>query len=534
MKKIYTLLAAMFVLSACSLDETPIDQLPEGEAFKTPQMVYINAVAGLYTELRTVIGTDHNIWDMNNTTTDEMMLPTRGSDWDDGGLWRSMHRHQWTPAVGMFNNAWSNRYTAIGKCNQSLKIVENAKAANPSATFYDTYIAEIRAVRAFSYFYLLDNFARVPIVTSADTPISEIKQSDRSEVFAFVKKELEEVLPLLPAARSSATGEYYGRFTKATAHFFLAKLALNAKVYSDDNWEANGKNPAGSTDFTINGQNVGAWQATIAYCDSIRKGGYKLQASYSSNFSVNNEGSEENIFVIPMDPSMYRAVNFNNYVRTLHYIHGTAFGMGTWNGACATQELMQVFGYGTTTPDPRLELCFHTGKVTGPDGNYIKGEDGTTDFEYLPMRARLEMGGADEDKRAGARWRKYEIDRQFQGRGEYVHNDFALFRYADIVLMEAEANMRLGNEAAALSLVNEVRGRVDAPALTSITLADIEQERILELSWENWRRNDAVRFGTFTRAYTDKPESEAYRIVFPIPEDVLSSNTSLSQNQGYK
>lgn len=534
MKNIYILLSTIFIFSACSLDETPFDQLPEDEAYKTPQMVYINAVAGLYNGLRTIIGTDHNLWDMNNTTTDEMMLPTRGSDWDDGGLWRSMHRHQWTPAVGMFDNAWNDQYTAIGKCNQSLKIVEQAKTNNPSATFYDTYIAEIRGIRAISYFYLLDNFGRVPIVVSADTPIEDIKQSDRSKVFEFVKTELEEILSLLPNAHSSSSGEYYGRVTKGTAHFLLAKLAINAGVYGDDNWEVNGNNPAGSTNFTINGQPVGAWNATIAYCDSLRKEGYQLQSSYSSNFAVINEGSDENIYVIPMDPSSYRAVNFNNFVRTLHYTHGIAFGMSTWNGACATIEVMNVFGFGTSQPDPRLELSFYTGKVTGPDGNYIKNADGITDFEYLPMTARLEISGSDEDRRAGARWKKFEIDRQFQGYGQYVHNDYPLFRYSDVVLMEAEAYLRLGDTNKALQLVNEVRNRVGADELTVIDMQALEKERILELSWENWRRNDMIRFGTFTRSYTDKAESEPFRIVFPIPENVLSSNLNLTQNPGYK
>ncbi|MCD8265263.1 MAG: RagB/SusD family nutrient uptake outer membrane protein [Tannerellaceae bacterium] len=521
------------MFSVCSLEETPIDQIPEEEAYKTPEMVYINAVAGLYNELRSIIGTDHNLWDMNNTTTDEMMLPTRGSDWDDGGLWRSMHRHQWTPAVGMFNNAWSDRFTAIGKCNQNLKVVEQSKANNPDATFYDTYIAEIRAIRALSYFYLLDNFGRVPIVVSADTPIDEIKQSARSEVFKFVKEELQEVLPMLPNAQSSALGTYYGRITRGTVHFLLAKLAINAQVYNDDNWETTGNAPAGSTDFTINGENVGAWNATIAYCDSLRQGGYQLQSSFSSNFAVMNEGSEENIFVIPMDPSTYRVTNFNNSVRTLHYVHGNAFGMSTWNGACTTIECMQVFGFGTADEDPRLDMSFYTGKVTGPDGNYIINPENGEDFEYLPMTARLEITGSDADRRAGARWKKFEIDRQFQGSGEIVYNDFPLFRYADVLLMEAEAYMRLSNSTQALALVNEVRERVGAKLLTGIDLATIEKERILELSWENWRRNDMVRFGTFTRAYTDKEVSQPYRIVFPIPENVLASNQSLTQNPGY-
>ena len=534
-KILYTIIAISALwLTACSLDETPYTQLPESEAYKTPDAVYINTVAGLYSGLRSVIGTDHGNWDMNAITTDEAMIPTRGSDWDDGGVWRSLFRHQWTPSMNMFNNMWNDRYTAIGRCNQSLKIIEEAKAANPSVTFYDTYIAEVRAIRAFAYFYLLDNFARVPIVTSADTPISEIQQSDRSAVYEFVKTELQEVVPHLADAKSSAQGEYYSRITQPAAYFLLAKLALNAEVYNDNNWLQNGSNPAGSTDFTINGQNVGAWEAAVTYCDLIADSGYRLQADYSSNFTVNNEGSEENIFIIPMDPVLYRSANYNQFLRTLHYTHGGAFGMNTWNGVAATVELMQAFGYDSDDVDPRLEKSFYTGKVTGPDGQYVK--NGDADFEYLPMTIRLEMSGTDEDRRAGARWAKFEVDRTFQGSGEFVHNDYPLFRYADVLLMKAEALLRAdaANATEALNLVNEVRARVGATPLTAVDLPTIEKERQLELSWEGWRRNDMVRFGTFTGAWTDKESSEAYKIVFPIPQNVLSGNTNLDQNPGYE
>lgn len=533
MKKIYfAILALIFSFAACSLDETPIDQLPENEAYKTPKLVYINAVAGLYNDLRSLGGQDRNIYDMNTFTSDEAILPTRGGDWYDGGLWQALFKHEWIPSTDLLVNGWENRFTAIGKCNQSIDIMKNLKVNNPSATYLDDYIAEVRALRALSYFYLLDNFARVPVVTSSSTPVSEVKQSKRSEVFAFVKKELEESLPLLETARSNQEGTYYGRMTKATAYFLLAKLALNSKVYSDDNWEVNGNNPNGSTDFTVNGVNIGAWEAVKHYCALIEAEGYELAGDYSSNFTTSNESSIENIFVIPMDPSLYRTANYNT-LRTLHYIHGTGWGMSSWNGASATLELLAKFGYNTPLADPRLEKSFYTGKVVGSDGNYILAEDKVTLFEYLPLEIKLDMGGSEREKRAGARWAKYQIDRLFQGAGEFVHNDYVLFRYADVILMQAEAEMRLGNSPQALTLVNDVRDRVGATHRTSISLNDILDERMLELSWEGWRRNDMIRFGTFNNAINNRAKSDPYRIVFPIPQKVINSNSNLTQNPVY-
>lgn len=532
MKNKYLIIPAIVLsLSACSLDERPIDMLTEDEAYKTPELVYTNTVVGLYNDIRNLASVA--TWDLSEQPSDEAMIPTRGNDWDDGGMFRALHAHTWTPSQNQFYDSWQERYSAIGKCNLSLKTVENAKKNNPTATFYDTYIAEIRAIRALNYFYLLDQFGRIPISTSVDVPVSEVKQSKRSEVFTFIKNELDEVLPYLASAHSNKEGEYYGRMTKSTVYFLLAKLALNAQVYMDDNWEVTGNNPAGSTGFTINGTNVGVWKAVIAYCDSITNEGYSLEANFSSNFAVKNETSNENIFVIPLDPSLYRQSSHNLYRRTLHYIHGRAFGVDSWNGVSATTEMMNTMGYGTDNPDPRMDLSFYTGKVTGPDGKYIKGENGE-DFEYLPMIVKLRMGGTDEEKRAGARWKKYEIDRQNQSSGDFVHNDYVLFRYADVLLMKAEAEFRSGNPGTALTLVNEVRSRVGATLRTSLTLDNILEERMLELSWEMWRRNDQVRFGTFTKAYTDKPESEPYRTVYPIHQDVLSSNQNLTQNPGYK
>lgn len=531
MKKRYIFaLPLLFSLAACSLEESPVSMLPEDEAFKTPDLVYINTVVGLYNDIRNLASVA--TWDLSEQPTDEAMIPTRGNDWDDGGQFRALHAQTWTSSQNQFNDSWQERYAAIGKCNQSLKIVNNAKANNSTATFYDTYIAEIRAIRALNYFYLLDQFGRIPISTSVDVAVSEVSQSKRSEVFHFLKDELDSVRPYLASARSNQAGAYYGRMTKSTVFFLLAKLALNAPVYTDDNWKVTGNNPQGSTDFTIDGVNVGAYQAVIAYCDSIKKEGYGLEASFASNFAVKNETSNENIFVIPLDPSLYRQSSQILYQRTLHYLQGKAFGLDTWNGACATIEMMEAMGYGTSAPDPRMALSFYTGKVKGPDGEYVKNEDGTL-FEYLPMDVRLKMDTSDKSKKTGARWAKYEIDRQFQGAGDYVHNDFVLFRYADILLMKAEAALRLGNESEALQRINEVRARVGVPDLTSVTLNDILKERMIELSWEMWRRNDMIRFGTFTSAYTDKEQSEPYRIVYPIHQDILSGNHNLTQNPGY-
>lgn len=528
----YLIAALAFTFSACSLDETPLDKLPEDEGFKSPELIYINTVATIYTDIGAdsgwgngLTGTDRGMYDINAFTADEAMLPTRGSDWYDGGLWTGLFEHKWTQSTDMFNGIWDYLYRVIGKCNLSLDKLYEIQESDPENIYIPAYIAELRTIRALYYYYLLDNFARVPIVTSSTTEIADVVQSERSKVYEFVIKELQESEPNLQSAMSASKGEYYGRMTKAVAYYLLAKLALNAEVYADDNWTDNNGMPNGSTSFTVDGQNIGAWQAVIHYADKIQEEGYTLNSNYSANFSVQNEGSPENIFVIPMDPETYKSRNMF-MVRSLHYAHAPAWGFEGWNGAAATKDLLAIFRKGGV--DPRLEMSFFTGKVKAPDGSYIQSDG--VDLEYNPDAIDLQLTGSIADKLAGARWAKYELDPNTQANGQLVHNDYVIFRYADVLLMKAEAMVRLGQNADAI--LKQVRDRVGASERPA-TLENILDERMLELSWEGFRRQDLVRYGKYTQANMHRPASQPFRVVFPIPLAVLSKNPNLSQNFGY-
>ena len=132
--------------------------------------------------------------------------------------------------------------------------------------------------------------------------------------------------------------------------------------------------------------------------------------------------------------------------------------------------------------------------------------------------------------------RKYEIDLAAMSDGQLRRNDIVLFRYADVLLMQCEAMLRDGRSGAeADALLNQVRDRVGMSHRTA-NLANVLEERMLELAWEGWRRNDLIRFGLFTRPYTDRPQTDAdlmgYTLVFPIPGETLSA-CGCSQNPGY-
>lgn len=545
MKKrlLYSLListAATFGLTSCDsfLEENPKDQITEEQAYQNSTLLYLNTVASLYTQIGAngggsgLQGTDRGLYDLNTFTTDEAILPTRGGDWDDGGLWRNLFTHKWGTKNDLVKGTWDYLYRVIAQANKSLDKLNEILEKDPQNANVPKYISEVRAFRALYYYYLLDMFARVPLVTSSTTAMSDVEQSERSSVFKFVKEELEASVDNLSDAHSNLPGEYYGRITKPVAYFLLAKIALNAEVYSDDNWIDDNKPDGKNIKFSVDGAEKNAWEAVIAYCDKITALGYRLESKFTANFSTKNESSVENIFTIPMDPNLYKN-EFYYLIRSRHYNHGNAYGQGGWNGASATKEALDAFGYGTANVDPRFELTYYAGKVEGPTG-MVKLDDGT-DLEYLPAEIALNLSGKAAEKTAGARMKKYELDAAATNDGKLQTNDIVLFRYADVLLMKSEAKLRNGENGDVE--LKEVRSRAGASLDVKATLETLLEERLREFAWEGLRRQDLVRFGKFTRAYTDRPqlenEANGYTTVFPIHEDVLSLNGKLKQNYGY-
>jgi hypothetical protein len=181
-----------------------------------------------------------------------------------------------------------------------------------------------------------------------------------------------------------------------------------------------------------------------------------------------------------------------------------------------------------------LTKCYFAGIVYDLKGNVVKLDDGTTVLEYMPWEVALDVSDSPYQKTAGARMKKYEVDPTGTKDGKLMENDIVLFRYADALLMKSEAEVRNGEDGDAE--LNEVRSRVRA-SYRKATLANLLDERLLELAWEGWRRQDLIRFGAFTRAYNSRPklanESNGYTTVFPIPEKVRLKNTQLTQNPGY-
>lgn len=531
---LYILLGAL-ALTSC-LDENPKNQLPEEEAYTSASSLFINTVSSLYnyiggsSDSQGLQGTYRGVYDYNTFTTDEAMLPTRGGDWYDGGFWQNLYLHKWTANDKPLYNTWSYLYKVITLCNRSLAKIESHSSLI-SSTQKTAFEAEVRAIRAMYYYYLTDMFGRVPLVVSDEEALENVKQSTRSEVFKYAFSELQAVAPLLADERSNYEGSYYGRMTRPVAYFLLAKLALNAEVFTDDNWTDSTRPDGKNIYFTVDGKQKNAWETVVAYCDKITAEGYSLESDYAKNFAVLNESSKENIFTIPMDKTLYLNV-FKNLFRSRHYNHGSAIGMDSENGTCATLSTVKTYAYGTDSIDKRYAINFYSDTLR-VDGKIVNLDNGKP-LVYMPLEVKLDLTGSAYEKTAGARMSKYEIDRTAYSDGQLQNNDIVLFRYADVLLMKSEAKVR--NGADGTSELTEVRTRAGMPARKA-TLTTLLDERLLELMWEGWRRQDLIRFGRFTSAYDQRPqldgESNGYTTVFPIPATAISLNGNLSQNYKY-
>lgn len=562
MKKV--LVSSMLILgglfSACSgfLDEDPKSKIPEEEAYKSEKLVYVNTIATIYTSFgNRLYGSTDNVHTLQEFSSDAWILPGRQGDWVDGGKWQSLFLHNYGPGNATIKSTWNALYTIIGNCNTSIDNLETFIQAGGESYLQD-YQYEARAVRAILYYHLVDLFGRVPLVTSSKTVMADVNQSSRSEVYQFIVDELTDCIPHLPSGKCQNMGKYYGRVTKAVGYMAMAKVAINSPILSKDDWNdgslvggiakvAPYVNQAGKNiKIALDGTTRDAWE-TVLYCQKqIEKEGYSLQPNFSQNFSKTNDSSVENIWTQPSDGTTYKVSDYNP-TRTLHAAHASAYGLQGWNGACATVEQMKVFKYGTDEQDPRMDMTFFYGPVF-VDGKPIDAGLGDgAQLCYNPMDVVVDFK---EDvpnqilKFAGARMSKYEVDNTTSSYLNH-NNDKVFWRYADALLLAAEAKVRMGQSGDAE--VNEIRDRVQAGQKSNVTLQDILDERMLEFSYEGMRRQDQIRFGTYTEPTTDRyagvhhnvatgdfvVDNTGFTTVFPIPTSVLELNTKLTQNPGY-
>ncbi len=497
------MLMGLFTAGCTNLDEEVYSQLPMDAYGTTPSEVN-SLVAPIYTRLRdfNCVGSPAP----KENCTDMSVTPTRrGGDWWDGGTYKEMTMGMWRPQTSAAIRIYNDSYSRITNFNQIIYLIENS----PAITDKVPYLCQVRAARAMRYIELIDCYGNVPLVTDF-TDLSKPETKTRAEVYAWVLTELNDIKDLI---RSDVTPSSYGKYTKGVVYFMLAKMYLNAMVW----------NPAGGP----------KWQECIDACNVIMSLPYSLEVDWKGQFSANNENSKEAILVAVNSISS----SFPSRGYTLHYLDPKALGLpgSANNGICAQADYVKSFD-----PDDKRYLgSFLIGPMTDPStGQVIITAHGRPLIHTVDITIKYAIdadGWGQVEQEDGARCNKWE----FKKGATAMENDCAIYRLADVYLMKAECLVRLDQDnTEATRLVNELRKRAftdPAKLKTSVTLDDIRLERRFELAWENWGRQDMIRFGTFLNPIPVwRPNAlPEFRLLFPIPQTAIDANPKLKQNPGY-
>ena len=433
-----------------------------------------------------------NIYALTEHASDEIIPPTRGVDWGDNGVWRTLDAHTWDPTHSWNDNTWNQLHGRAFKCNQIL-------ASDPSAS----QKAETQFLRALYMAYAMDFWGQVPFREVTQGVNDNPKVLTRSEAFDFIVADLKAALPGLPATGPNAKNS---KATQAAANALLARLFLNKAVY---------KAAAPSATYTYDAADM---NECIKYCDAVTAAGYSLEPKYFDNFTT---GAKTEVILTSAEGSPS-----NRWYMTLHYDQDPS----GWNGFATVADFYAKFADGDQrkgfaakkdgSANAGIGLGFLAGQQYKKDGAILN--DSRTN-KPLSFTADVPLAGAATDK--GIRVIKYHPATA----GQYI-----ILRYGDVYTMKMEAQFRggTGGAAAALITANALRTVRGAAPLAALTAADVLNERGREMYWEGVRRMDQIRFGTF---HTDAAvvNKDVNRCLYPIPSNAIASNPLLKQNAGY-
>jgi hypothetical protein len=538
---ILTLFLMPVLFSACTkLKDTSYNQIISGEF--TPTSSELPALAGAaYVDWRGLLLQWNTVYRAQEISADQMLTPARPNGWVDGGVYRRIHEHKWTTEDDVVINIWTRAYQGITNCNRIIYQVQSG-AIPVAESDTAALVSEMKLLRASYYWILCDIYGNVPIVDRFDVPAGYLpKQNTRKEVYDFIVNDLTANIPRVTDEVSTAT---YGKFNKWAGLTLLAKMYLNAEVYSG----------------------TAEWEKCQAVCDTIinfaaGSGAFMLEPNQKNVFVTNNENSKEIIFGLAFDSKYVNEWNsFDIHMQTLQPENQTTYNLqfSPWGGVCAIPQFINTFD----PEDSRLLDNYIRGQQYTATGDSIFGTMGA--YVGKPLAYRNELPGVDLSEEVdGFRLGKFEIA---MGATNRLSNDWPLFRYADILMMKAECLLRLGSAEAAAAIVTEVRQRAfkSNPAKAIVTGAqllqgstynyglrnhltstfeggdDIQYGRFLdELAWEfnqeARRRTDMIRFGIFTKkSWLSHSPNGDHRTVYPIPKTEIDKNSNLKQNTGYQ
>ena len=505
MKKIFYLIFCTVALFSCTnLDEEIYSRISK-ENFFTTEEQFVKYSARAYSSLQHW-GTEKSLWTFVIQNTNEVCTPVNpnGGWWDDG-RYNEVHVHSISSSNRLLEMAWDYWASGVTACNDVLDMFDSVERSFDAK---DRVVAEVKTLRAYYYLCAIDNWGSVPFSTtkkSKDYP----EKKDRAFMFDFIEKEIKDNIDYLQV---EPTGEYYGRITRAAAEAILAKLYLNAEKWV-------GK---------------AMWQEAAELCGKIiERGHYRLAENYKDNFKVNNEGCPEQIFAIPYS-TVYTTSDHNAfiiYMSTLPADLCAPLGINAsaWDGLCGEPDFLASYEEG----DTRKGDTWLFGQVYDKEGKAVEYSPGVPYIIDPDMPESVYGRDSRRGALQGARIAKwdYQADGRLTGGQVGMDNDFFLIRYADVVLMYAEALVRQGRAAEAASIADfkKIRTRAGLQPFTAseLTLEALYWERAHELAIEGWQRQDMIRFDKYLEAWWAKPAKDASDLILPIPKSAAAANPNL-------
>ena len=532
MKNIYRYMTiAALGLALCSttsclkdLDQYPHTDTTSKDVYTSVEN-YESVLSGIYTSMivnLSDIADDDRYQNYTRCLTmfQECSTDTMDDVWLSGETMTDVSFQQWNAGDPWVSAMFYHIYNIISLSNEFIRNASESAISKFSEADREkirSWREEARGLRALAYYHELDFFNVASFVTEKNEVGSFIPETySRKQLFEYIESELKELGESLPSRN-------YGHFTKSTANALLARLYLNAEVYTG----------------------TARWDDCISACNKVLDDGYNaLTSSYASLFNADNDKrTDEIIFALACNASytvawgagtyLVCATRFDNYDGILE-----DFGVSTyWNCLRVRPQLVNLF----TTGDSRAMFGSYDRK------NYDKAPDdfyeveGDTKYKY---RDRDKEISKHDDVTTGWQMNKWTnltdagtvaSDTRVNG----AETDYPMFRLADVYLMIAEASLRGGNGAkkTALEYVNQVRERAFGGTSGDITASDLNLDFILdergrELYSEGVRRTDLIRFGKYTSGYNwnwkggvlEGKDVDAKYCVLPIPEAELSAN----------
>jgi starch-binding outer membrane protein, SusD/RagB family len=525
MKKnlIYTVIigasALVLSLQSCKkqLNQTPKYGLNSEVVYSDPDN-YINVLAKMYSGLSLtgiqgpagngdIAGIDEGFSAYIRVMFNLQDIPTDAAicGWGDAGI-PEMNNMEWSAENPFVKAMYFRIYYQVTLCNEFIRESSDAKMTERGFSEADkskirTFREEARFLRALSYYHALDLFGNVPFVTEEDNVGAFIPERiTRAELFTYVESELKDIETKL----ASPTATPYGRASQTAAQFLLAKLYLNAEVYSG----------------TPRYADCASYANTV-----INSGAFALDDNYQHLFLADNHTSPEIIFPVTFDginTQTYGGTTFLTFASIGGAMVASEYGVnGGWGGLRATQNHVDLFTDSMLDSRYLFYRTNHTKEVTSV-GTFTSGY-------ALPKYKNITSTGANGSNVNG-----------------FVDIDFPMFRLADAYLMYAEAVIRGGgNTSLAEQRFNAVRERAYGNSdfnITGVTLQDIIDERGKELQWECTRRTDLIRFGMFTGGsylwpfkggVVEGASVSSHLNLYPLPTSDIVLNPNLIQNPGY-